>query len=238
MKAKGLIFDYGGTIDTNGCHWAMRLWHGYQRHDMPVTLEQFRAAYVEAERTLARTPIIQSDYTFRKTLAAKLRIQFDYLLDKGILTNSNFSLASKKSLILEDLYNLTTEDVHNAREVLLKLKEKYPLVLVSNFYGNLNVVLAEFGLDGVFDSVIESAVVGVRKPDPEIFKMGLKALGLQPNDVVLVGDSLDKDILPAHQLGIQTVWLRGEQWSEPTSGTDIPNKTIKDIKELINLFSL
>lgn len=62
MKPKGYLFDYGGTIDTNGCHWGRMLWHGYERRHMPVSESQFRAAYVYAERTLGKTPIIQTDY--------------------------------------------------------------------------------------------------------------------------------------------------------------------------------
>ncbi len=46
--------------------------------------------------------------------------------------------------------------------VLKELSEKYPLVLVSNFYGNVETVLKDFGIDTYFKEIIESAVVGVR----------------------------------------------------------------------------
>ena len=72
---RGLIFDYGGTIDTRGDHWGKVLWKGYERCEIPITEEQFREAYVHAERTLGRNPIIQPSYTFRKTLDMKLRIE-------------------------------------------------------------------------------------------------------------------------------------------------------------------
>ena len=74
-EPKGYIFDYGGTLDTCGNHWGMVLWHGYQRHDIPVTEDEFREAYVFAERKLGREPIIKPDFTFRKTLATKLRLE-------------------------------------------------------------------------------------------------------------------------------------------------------------------
>ena len=44
-----------------------------------------------------------------------------------------------------------------SRKVLKAVKARFPMVLVSNFYGNIGTVLGEFGLDGLFDSVIESA---------------------------------------------------------------------------------
>ena len=73
----GLIFDYGGTLDTGGQHWGQALWHAYERHHVPVTEAQFREAYVHAERTLGRNPIIRPDFTFRQTLEKKLQLQLE-----------------------------------------------------------------------------------------------------------------------------------------------------------------
>lgn len=43
---EGYIFDYGGTLDTGGCHWGRRIWHAYERAGVPVGEELFREAYV------------------------------------------------------------------------------------------------------------------------------------------------------------------------------------------------
>ena len=202
----GYIFDYGGTLDTGGQHWGQVLWHAYERHRVPVSEAQFREAYVYAERTLGRNPIIRPDFTFRQTLETKLRLQLEYL---GI-RNEKF-----RQTILDDLYERTKAMTAQSREVLLQLKELgLPMVLVSNFYGNIHTVLHEFGFDGLFFKVIESAVVGIRKPDSHIFLLGVEALGLKPEEVTVVGDSLDKDIIPAHEAGCQTIWLRGDSLDE------------------------
>lgn len=233
MKTKGYIFDYGGTIDTNGCHWGKMLWHAYQRHNIPVSEDEFRKAYVYAERTLGRIPIIQSDYTFRKTLSVKLRIEFEYLQDKGIIVSGNFNSASEQTAILDDLYKMVVANTEKAREVLLKLKEQADIVLVSNFYGNLNVVLKEFNLDDIFDRVIESAVVGVRKPDPAIFQLGINALGMAPENIVLVGDSFEKDIVPGKKVGLNTIWIKGEQWGDKQYDEKLADKVITDFSQLV-----
>ena len=117
--------------------------------------------------------------------------------------------------------------------MLLRLKERAPLVLVSNFYGNIAVVLREFGLDGIFQQIVESAVVGIRKPDPRIFTLGVEALGLEPGEVVVVGDSIDKDILPARQAGCQTVWYQGEGWTDEPVDETIPDRIITDLRQLL-----
>ena len=233
MKTKGYIFDYGGTIDTNGCHWGKMLWHAYQRHNIPVSEDEFRKAYAYAERTLGRIPIIQSDYTFRKTLSVKLRIEFEYLQDKGIIVSGNFNSASEQTAILDDLYKMVVANTEKAREVLLKLKEQADIVLVSNFYGNLNVVLKEFNLDDIFDRVIESAVVGVRKPDPAIFQLGINALGMAPENIVLVGDSFEKDIVPGKKVGLNTIWIKGEQWGDKQYDEKLADKVITDFSQLV-----
>lgn len=89
------------------------------------------------------------------------------------------------------------------------LKEQYKLLLVTNFYGNIQAVLADFGLEGMFQSVIESAVVGVRKPDPAIWAMGMDAAGEDAGAIIAVGDSVSKDILPAKELGFIPYGCRG-----------------------------
>jgi len=223
----GYIFDYGGTLDTGGQHWGQALWHAYERHQVPVTEAQFREAYVQAERTLGSQHIILSTDTFRTTLETKIRLQLDYL---GRLS----PLTSYLSPLLEDLYDRTKAETSRSREVLRQLKAQTPLVLVSNFYGNISVVLREFGLDQMFQSVIESAVVGVRKPDPRIFLMGVEALQLDPSQVTVVGDSLSKDILPARRAGCQTVWLKGEGWTKDEEAmASEADRIIRSLDELL-----
>lgn len=227
---QGYIFDYGGTLDTGGCHWGRRIWHAYERADVPVGETLFREAYVYTERELGRNPIIQPDYTFRKTLSVKLRIELEYIAGKV----GDFDVSRWHSIILDDLYEATREETTRSREVLAVLKERVPMVLVSNFYGNISTVLKEFDLDGMFGNIVESAVVGIRKPDPRIFTLGVEALGLRPEEVTVVGDSYDKDIVPARKAGCRTVWMKGEPWTdEPMEDTSAADRIITGLRELL-----
>ena len=226
---KGYIFDYGGTLDTGGQHWGKVIWHAYERQQVPVSEEAFRDAYVHAERTLGRNPIIQPDFTFYKTIETKIRIQLEYLQEK----NDVSSVSSYLKPLTDSLYEATVKETAKSREVLLQLKQQYPMVLVSNFYGNIATVLQEFKLDGIFDKIIESAVVGVRKPDPQIFTLGVEALGMQPDEVVVVGDSMDKDIIPAGKAGCHTVWFKGEGWTNDPVDESPAGKVITDLTQLL-----
>ncbi|GAB6975169.1 HAD family hydrolase [Prevotella falsenii] len=229
---KGYIFDYGGTIDTAGCHWGMKIWHACEQLGFPITEEQYRKAYVYAERTLGKNPIIQPDFTFRRTLEEKIRLQSEHLQLQGLVAATGFSLANKRAKMVELLYNDVVRTVAESKEVLLKLKESYPLVLVSNFYGNIGVVLQEFGLDGIFQEIIESAVVNVRKPDPRIYQLGVETLQLPAENVVVVGDSYTKDIVPAHSIGCKTVWIKGESWTSDEPEQGVADRVITSLKEL------
>lgn len=235
-KIKGIIFDYGGTIDTNGKHWAEVLWEAYEDNRVPVTKEQFREAYVYAERYLATNPVIKPEDNFYVLLGKKVGLQINYLFSNSFLPqeykSNDYCLA-----ISTQCYNFVRRLVDKEKSLLSALKSRYPMVLVSNFYGNIDTVLHDFGLSEYFDDIIESAVVGIRKPDPAIFELGVKRLELPASSVVVIGDSYTKDIVPASETGCQTVWLKGIGW-----GDDDENATadavITDFMELKSVFQL
>ncbi len=230
---KGYIFDYGGTLDTGGCHWGQMLWHAYARQQMPVTEKQFRDAYVYGERTLGSNPIIKADFTFYKTLSVKIRLEMEQLCATGVWDVDEATLCSMHAAVLKDLYERVQTTTAHSRMVLTQLHEHYPLVLVSNFYGNIAEVLKEFGLDHLFQDIVESAKVGIRKPDPRIFALGVERLGLKAEETVVVGDSFTKDIEPALKAGCHSVWLKGEGWTDTAYDETLPDRVITDLDELL-----
>ncbi|WP_018462529.1 HAD family hydrolase [Segatella paludivivens] len=230
---KGYIFDYGGTLDTEGHHWGKVLWHSYQRQHVPVTEEQFREAYVYGERTLGNVPIIKPDYTFYKTLDTKLRLEMEYICSAGFWDADEDELNRMHKAVLDDVYSDVKKVTDHSRDVLEKLNANYPMVLVSNFYGNVGVVLKEFKLDHLFLAIVESAVVGIRKPDPRIYKLGVEKLGMQPEEVAVVGDSFYKDIQPANKIGCKTIWFKGEGWTDKVYDETLPDRIITDIAQIL-----
>lgn len=209
FNIKGIIFDYGGTLDTNGGHWGAVIWSGYEKYQVPVNLNAFQEAYTYAERQMALQPIIKPQFNFLEVLEAKLNVQFDYLIAAGY--DLDRSLAHK---IAFDGYSLAKNTVEQVKPLLNSLHEKYPIVMVSNFYGNLKSVLDDFGILSYFQDIVESAVVGVRKPDPAIYALGVTKIGLPAQEVLVVGDSYSKDMVPAKAVGCQTLWLKGQTWGE------------------------
>ena len=194
---QGVIFDYGGTIDTNSRHWAEVLWEKYKELQVPVDKPVFREAYVHGERTLARQPLVKPEDNFYDVLRIKTRVQMDWLVENGILPCEKAVAENYASRIADACYAYVLEVLKRTRPVVKTLSEHYKLVLVSNFYGNIQAVLKDFGLDGFFSRIVESSVVGVRKPDPAIYRLGVEAMGLPAGQVLVVGDSFSKDVVPA-----------------------------------------
>ena len=217
---KGILIDFGGTIDSDGIHWFDQFRDAYALvASVPESL--LWDAYVHTERTLGRNPIIKPTDTFCKTLQTKIALQTEYLQLHGITVTA-------QDTILDTCYNKVVKHISSVSKPVLE-RIKLPMVLVTNFYGNMHTVLEEFGLSHLFKDVIESAVAGVRKPDPQIFRLGVEALGLEPAETVMIGDSPDKDILPAQSIGCQTILLQGKSRSEVQCTPDHTVSTLQEI---------
>ena len=127
----GYIFDYGGTLDTGGQHWGQVLWHAYERHRVPVSEAQFREAYVHAERTLGRNPIIRPDFTFRQTLETKLRLQLEFL---GLKPDSAYSESKLENAIISKMQQFLLE---LGKGFLFEARQKRFTFEEENFYVDL-----------------------------------------------------------------------------------------------------
>lgn len=230
---QGVIFDYGGTIDTNSRHWAEVLWEKYKELQVPVDKPVFREAYVHGERTLARQPLVKREDNFYDVLRIKTRVQMDWLVENGILPREKAVAENYASRIADACYAYVLEVLKRTRPVVKTLSEHYKLVLVSNFYGNIQAVLKDFGLDGFFSRIVESSVVGVRKPDPAIYRLGVEAMGLPAGQVLVVGDSFSKDVVPAKKVGCKVAWLKGEGWGNEETDDSLPDVVITDLPDLL-----
>ena len=217
-----ILFDFGGTIDTDGVHWSEKFWELYERFAIGVRKPDVERAFVQSEAELLTDGELPKA-SFSQTLQKQLTLQFRIL-----------GLTSQKDL-LSKLHAACYEEVGRtiaaARDILTGLRKKYSLGVVSNFTGNLEIVCAEFKLDTLFDVTVDSAVVGVRKPDPGIFDLALSRLKVQPANAFVVGDSYDRDIVPAKQLGCRTIWLKGKSWTAPVS-TEAADYTVSKFREI------
>lgn len=227
-KEKTIIFDYGATLDTNGVHWYHIFAAEHLKHNSFLEEQQLRDAYVYGERQIAATRSIDSMHNFLDTLLIKVDLQFDYLCNNGMVKQEN----RKTKEIAENCYLFARKNTQQIRPLLEELSEEYKIGLVSNFYGNLDEVLKDFALFDYFDDVVESAVVGISKPDKRLWQYALERLRTKPEDATVIGDSYKKDIIPTKQLGCSTIWLKGKGWMGNPTNTPFADEIITDIMQI------
>ncbi len=229
-QIKTIVFDYGGTLDTDGIHWSEKFWEAYQYFKVPVLKEDFRKAFVYSERKIPE--IIKPDYSLIRTYRTQITHQMEYFIKSGLLISESRDLVEKLS---EYSYSSVIEQIPKTKQILGELKPTYKLGLVSNYYGNVKMVLTELGLASFFDSITDSADVGIRKPDKRIFQHTLEKLNAVPNETIVVGDSYKNDISPAKSIGCKTIWIKGKSWdnAENIDDADLIINTIKELTEAI-----
>jgi putative hydrolase of the HAD superfamily len=129
----------------------------------------------------------------------------------GIQTARTFRAASirrfraipKSVRLLDYLGDLPKGIVSNGQRVFSEIELKY------------------LGLHRYFDEIVFSSDIGYKKPDPRIFRMALDALGLEPQDVLFIGDSFENDILGAQKVGMSSLFIR-EAWNLPERTEPLP----------------
>lgn len=206
-----VIFDYGGTLDTGGRHWSEVLAECYTKTGLSLTDEHFLEAYVSTERLLGRQPIIDKKDNFTQTLTKKVNMQLRYLQEHRCINLPVEELTDKSEQIVAMAMEEVETSIKMHKPILECLKKHYRLALVSNFYGNLNTVLEQFQLADYFTAIVESATFGVRKPDKQLYEWALRLLQVTPEKVVVIGDSVKNDMLPAQELGCRTIWFTTEK---------------------------
>lgn len=122
----------------------------------------------------------------------------------------------------------------NLGEVLGHLSGKYKIGILGQYDDELKKVLDENNMLGFFSFTETQERYSLTKPDPRYFEQILKHASVDPEDSLMVGDRIDKDIIPAKMLGMKTVRVRTgiHKNQEPRIFEEIPDFDIDDIKEL------
>ena len=210
---RAILFDFGGTLD-HPHHWLDRFVRHYHAAGVQLNRTELDAAYTHATQTAYQAGEEVHRHGMHELLRLLVAHQFDHLHrhGPGVVREHLLRLGEERHRLAEriaaDFAAESAEGLARSRVVLKELSRDFKLGVVSNFYGNLQVVLFEAGLRELIQVAIDSKHLRVFKPDERIFAAALKVLDLPHNQVAMVGDSLDKDCAPARKLGMRSVWLR------------------------------
>jgi len=193
----GVLFDFGGTLDADGVRWAERFHHAYRAEGGTLDFEAFEPLFRVTDRDLLTDSGTRS-LGFRAMVSAQARLIVQATPDAPRIDAHR---------VAARFHAAATEVTRRNRPILIRLRRRSRLGVVSNFTGNLDLCLAELGLSELFTTVADSAVVGTEKPDPRIFTQALADLRAAPEESWMVGDNFEADIRPANSLGLHTCWL-------------------------------
>jgi putative hydrolase of the HAD superfamily len=218
---QAILFDFGGTLDSDGEHWLDRFYELYEQAGLDLPRDQIKRAFYNADHLCCGDPQV-GPMGLRSLMKHHVRLQFAAL---------NLKDLSKEEELIERFCTKTERALERNARLLKRLKPVYRLGIISNFYGNVATLCREAGLTDSLELILDSTEIGVSKPDPEIFLIALRRLNLIPAQTIFVGDSYDRDITPAQQLGVNTIWLKGPNPRIPENAKQ-PDYEISSLMEL------
>ena len=148
----------------------------------------------------------------------------DGKVEKDVLRSSRFKLTLQDFGIDDDLLANELGDQYIQRcplkthvfpftyKVLDYLKEKYHLHIITNGFEEVQYIkLEQSKLLHYFDQIITSEQVGVKKPNPEIFRHALVKTICKPDESIMIGDDLPVDILGAKAMGMHQIYFNPQK---------------------------
>lgn len=118
-----------------------------------------------------------------------------------------------------------------AIELLEYLKPKYKMHILSNGFREVQYKKIEnSGLKPYFDKIILSEDAGINKPNAEIFTYALINTNSRRKETLMIGDSLETDIMGAHNSDIAQIWYNPHQKSSTDGFT--PTHTVGSLREI------
>ncbi|TPW21029.1 MAG: HAD-superfamily hydrolase, subfamily IA, variant 3 [Elusimicrobia bacterium] len=207
---KALLFDFGGTLDDDGRPWLERFRPLWRAEGARVPEAALDRAFYDADDNLPKRHDLAG-----LDLAATVALQ---CADAGRVLLPHDPAAAER--VARRVVAESRAALARNKPVLERLARRFKLAVVSNFYGNLEGILAAEGLLGLFGAVADSGQVGAEKPDAAIFQWALSRLGVSASEAWMVGDSLKRDMAGAERLGMGHVWLAGPDPKTPPCCAD------------------
>ncbi|HTK33924.1 MAG TPA: HAD family hydrolase [Caulobacteraceae bacterium] len=205
-----LLFDFGGTLDCDGVAWKERFQGLYRGEGVELADPAWARIFYDADDPLVGALAAEVDLaeTARRLVAN---------IEAGLAGAGLGDGGARGARVVARLLDETETVVARNRMVLQALGRRYRLGIVSNFYGNLHGVCDGLGLSRFFGAMVDSEVVGARKPEPAIFKAAMGPLDAAPAATLMVGDSLHRDREGAILSGLDFIWIAPAE-ARPAAG--------------------
>lgn len=226
---KHLFFDLDHTLwdfDANSRETLLELYDTYELAQRGVpSSDEFISVYIEYNHQLWR------DYHNGVISKEKLRAsRFKYTFEHFNLDEANIPHQFEVDYV--NVCPTKTNLFPGTHEVLTALKDRYELHIITNgFLESQEMKMKRTGLDQYFKEVFVSEVIGLYKPDVQIFQHAMRVADTNAKESLMIGDSLEADILGARNAGIDQVYFNPYDQTHEYEVT----YEIKDLRELLNI---
>ena len=239
---RGVVFDYGSTLITFDGDWAEVRTQAHR-----ALLDALRREGVEPREAAFLDRLARKfDEYERKRLLDRIETTATAVLVETLQAEgmppqplSRIQRALRAMyMVYESHWKLFPQTQSSLRKIRA-LGLRMAMLSNSSDAANVRRMLANHKLEKMFDPVVISAEIGIRKPDARAFEPILKTWGIPPAQIVMVGDQLGMDILGAKNLGLRTIWLCTEEKSpsnRPFIGkvcADVEVKTIGEVAAIL-----
>lgn len=199
-KVTDVFFDLDHTLwdfDKNSAHTFQKI---FIDQKINVELNDFLKVYVPANLKFWKL--------YREEKITKEELRYQRL--KSVFDEMKYPATDDTIHVLSEEYINHLSSFNslfpNTIEVLNYLRPNYKLHIITNGFQEVQEKkLRNSGIHGFFDQIIDSEMAGVKKPNPIIFNLALNKAGAKPERSLMIGDSLEADILGAKSLGFHTI---------------------------------
>lgn len=194
-----VLLDAGGVLVRPDFE---RVAEALGSHGVAVDAGALRAAEPHSKKALDRPESVGATTDEERGWA-----YFDLLLRKAGIEPSEATTAALRELKehhdRDNLWNEVPDGVPQALRGLAAAGVR--MAVVSNANGTVRRLMERLGFLGYFELVVDSAEVGVEKPDPRIFRIALQKTGAAPSETIFVGDVYNVDVVGGRAAGIRVV---------------------------------
>jgi len=209
-RYKAIFFDFGDTIAFNNQTFPDSLHKILKSIGVYVDEDKLRSVIFKAD-----TGELQEERKKNRERESYREFRIKYY--KYVLNQLGYSHMERYAEYIQNVigyYHSTYLKPETFYVLDVLRKENYKLGIVSNFSHALPWICDELGITKKIDFITYSDDVGVEKPEPQIFYDALEKAGVNPGEVIHVGDSYAADVIGARSVGITPILIIGNNKKE------------------------
>ena len=213
-----IFFDLDHTLWDFDRNSFLALKNVFKKFDVQLNTELFIVTY---------EPINEAYWKlYRDEKISKEQLRRWRLIDAFHNFNIQFSLQQIDDMAACYIDELPKNNylLDGAIAILDYLKEKYVLHIITNGFKEVqHIKLKNSGISSYFKTVTSSEEVGLKKPNPVVFKTAIENAGVFKENALMIGDSFEADILGAQAFGMKTLFYNYRQEKVPDEYNVINN---------------